>query len=288
MRRIVVLLAVLLCFAASTAEPTHWQAPASIPQVRWSSGASTAPISCTSRQNVEHPAGLVINLHGAGMTGAAAGVADELQRRRRPARVRGGVPGRHRPQLGRRPRRIDTRPPRASTTWASWWRSPIGSPHDLRHRARPRVRDRAVGGGLHGDAAGVPARRRRRRDRAGRRVLGSAVPCAPSRPVSVFATHGMADQVVPYNGGGMVGRGGASDIVAPQAMMARWRELDHCPAPGRGRPGPWGTPLHVRRLRQRHRSCLRRRRRRSTRVVCGRIGRQRTILRHPRQVRFVR
>ena len=29
----------------------------------------------------------------------------------------------------------------------------------------------------------------------------------------------------------MVGRGGASDIVAPQAMAARWRELDRCPAP---------------------------------------------------------
>ncbi len=61
--------------------------------------------------------------------------------------------------------------------------------------------------------------------------LGSAVPCAPSRPVSVFATHGIADPVVPYNGGGMVGRGGASDIVAPQAMAARWRDLDRCPAP---------------------------------------------------------
>lgn len=60
--------------------------------------------------------------------------------------------------------------------------------------------------------------------------LGSAVPCAPSRPVSVFATHGMVDPVVPYNGGGMVGRGGSSDIVAPQAMAGRWRDLDRCPA----------------------------------------------------------
>ena len=60
--------------------------------------------------------------------------------------------------------------------------------------------------------------------------LGSAVPCAPSRPVSVFATHGMADPIVPFNGGGMVGRGGPSDIVAPQAMVARWRDLDRCPA----------------------------------------------------------
>jgi polyhydroxybutyrate depolymerase len=60
--------------------------------------------------------------------------------------------------------------------------------------------------------------------------LGSAVPCAPSRPVSVFATNGASDPVVPYNGGGMVGRGGTSDIVAPPAMAGRWRDLDHCPA----------------------------------------------------------
>jgi polyhydroxybutyrate depolymerase len=69
--------------------------------------------------------------------------------------------------------------------------------------------------------------------------LGSAVTCAPSRPVSVIATHGMADPVVPYNGGGMVGRGGASDIVAPQAMVGRWRDLDHCPsAPVEDVPSP--------------------------------------------------
>ncbi len=60
--------------------------------------------------------------------------------------------------------------------------------------------------------------------------LGSAYPCAPSEPVSVFATHGMADNVVPFAGGPMVGRGGASDIVAPQEMAARWRALDGCPA----------------------------------------------------------
>jgi polyhydroxybutyrate depolymerase len=69
--------------------------------------------------------------------------------------------------------------------------------------------------------------------------LGSAVTCAPSRPVSVIATHGMADPVVPYNGGGMVGRGGPSDIVAPQAMVGRWRDLDHCPsAPVEDVPSP--------------------------------------------------
>jgi polyhydroxybutyrate depolymerase len=28
----------------------------------------------------------------------------------------------------------------------------------------------------------------------------------------------------------MVGRGGPSDIVAPQEMVGRWRDLDHCPS----------------------------------------------------------
>jgi polyhydroxybutyrate depolymerase len=60
--------------------------------------------------------------------------------------------------------------------------------------------------------------------------LGSGVPCAPSRPVSVMETHGTADPVVPFDGGPMLGRGGPSDIVAPQAMAGRWRELDRCPA----------------------------------------------------------
>jgi polyhydroxybutyrate depolymerase len=62
-------------------------------------------------------------------------------------------------------------------------------------------------------------------------TLGSGVPCAPSRPVSVLAIHGTADPVVPYNGGGMVGRGGASDIVSAPAMAARWAGLDGCPGP---------------------------------------------------------
>ena len=52
-------------------------------------------------------------------------------------------------------------------------------------------------------------------------TLGTGVPCAPSRPVSVLAVHGTVDPVVPYNGGGMVGRGGASDIVSAPAMAGR-------------------------------------------------------------------
>jgi polyhydroxybutyrate depolymerase len=62
-------------------------------------------------------------------------------------------------------------------------------------------------------------------------TLGSGVPCAPSRPVSVLQIHGTGDPVVPFNGGGMVGRGGASDVLSAPAMAQRWSALDGCPGP---------------------------------------------------------
>jgi polyhydroxybutyrate depolymerase len=62
-------------------------------------------------------------------------------------------------------------------------------------------------------------------------TLGAATPCAPSRPVSVMAVHGTADPVVPYGGGVMNGRGGTSEIVSAPALAERWREMDHCPGP---------------------------------------------------------
>jgi polyhydroxybutyrate depolymerase len=70
-------------------------------------------------------------------------------------------------------------------------------------------------------------------------TLGSTFPCSPSEPVSVLSIHGTADNVVPFNGGPMVGRGGPSDIVAAPAMAQRWRELDRCPgAPVQDSPAP--------------------------------------------------
>jgi polyhydroxybutyrate depolymerase len=69
-------------------------------------------------------------------------------------------------------------------------------------------------------------------------TLGSAFPCNPSQPVSVLSIHGTADNVVPFNGGPMVGRGGPSDIVSAPAMAQRWRELDGCPAPVEDSPSP--------------------------------------------------
>ena len=62
-------------------------------------------------------------------------------------------------------------------------------------------------------------------------TLGSAVPCNPSKPVAVLAVHGTADPVVPYNGGPMVGRGGASDIVSAPALAERWAAADRCAPP---------------------------------------------------------
>ena len=55
-------------------------------------------------------------------------------------------------------------------------------------------------------------------------TLGVNVGCAPSRPVSVLVTHGTADPVVPFNGGPMVGRGGASDIISAPELAARFRQ----------------------------------------------------------------
>jgi polyhydroxybutyrate depolymerase len=61
-------------------------------------------------------------------------------------------------------------------------------------------------------------------------TLGVAVPCNPSRPVSVMETHGTADPIVPFDGGPMTGRGGVSDVVAATAMAQRWRDIDGCGA----------------------------------------------------------
>ena len=62
-------------------------------------------------------------------------------------------------------------------------------------------------------------------------TLGTGVPCAPSRPVSVLAIHGTGDAVVPYAGGPMVGRGGPSEILSAPALAERWRQADGCPGP---------------------------------------------------------
>lgn len=62
-------------------------------------------------------------------------------------------------------------------------------------------------------------------------TLGVNVGCNPSRPVSVLQFHGTADPIVPFDGGPMMGRGGASDILSATAMSERWRQADGCPDP---------------------------------------------------------
>ena len=75
-------------------------------------------------------------------------------------------------------------------------------------------------------------------------TLGVGVPCAPSRPVSVLAIHGTADAVVPFGGGPMVGRGGPSVILSAPALADGWRAADGCPAP-LGDGGPPGQAVRM-------------------------------------------
>jgi polyhydroxybutyrate depolymerase len=59
-------------------------------------------------------------------------------------------------------------------------------------------------------------------------TLGANVACNASRPVSVLQFHGTADPIVPFNGGPMSGRGGASDVLSATALSERWRQVDGC------------------------------------------------------------
>jgi polyhydroxybutyrate depolymerase len=77
-------------------------------------------------------------------------------------------------------------------------------------------------------------------------TLRSSVTCNPSRPVAVLEVHGTADPIVPFDGGSMVGRGGASDIVSAPAMVQRWRTADGCSGEPAEDPltGGGGTVVH--------------------------------------------
>lgn len=178
----------------------------------------------------DHPAGLVINLHGAGMTGRAQESATNYDA----AADRHGF--------------AVVYPDGIDLSWADGRgasvpdREGVDDVGFLAALADRLTRDYGIDPGrvfATGLSAGAFMAMRLACQRADvvaaiapvAGSLGSAVSCAPSRPVSVFATNGAADPIVPYSGGGMVGRGGASDIVAPPAMAARWRELDRCPPP---------------------------------------------------------
>ena len=59
-------------------------------------------------------------------------------------------------------------------------------------------------------------------------TLGVNVGCSPSQPVAVLQTSGTLDPVVPYDGGTMTGRGGTSDVLSAPAMVERWRQINGC------------------------------------------------------------
>jgi polyhydroxybutyrate depolymerase len=66
-------------------------------------------------------------------------------------------------------------------------------------------------------------------------VAGAVVvdECRPSRPVSVLEIHGTEDPLVPYAGGtpDAPEAQNAPPYTATPAMVARWAELNGCPAP---------------------------------------------------------
>ena len=69
-------------------------------------------------------------------------------------------------------------------------------------------------------------------------TLGSAFPMLSVATRFGAAGPRTADPVVPFNGGPMVGRGGASDIVGAPALSQRWRDLDGCASPVVDVPAP--------------------------------------------------
>jgi len=176
---------------------------------------------------VDQPAGLVINLHGAGMDGAAQAASTNY--------------GAAADALGF----VVAYPDGIDQSWADGRgastpdRQGVDDVGFLTALTDRLVRDYGIPPGrvfATGMSAGGFMANRLACDRADviaaiapvSGTLGSGVACNPSRPVSVLAFHGTADPVVPFNGGGMVGRGGPSDIVAAPALSARWRGIDRC------------------------------------------------------------
>lgn len=163
---------------------------------------------------LDHPAGLVINLHGAGATGGEQAALTGYD----------GVADRH-GFVVVYPDGID--PGRVFVTGMS-----AGG-----FMANRLACDRADVVAAVAPVAGT---------------LGSNVGCGPSRPVAVMEIHGTADPVVPYGGGPMVGRGGPIDIVAAPELASRWRAIDGCPAPVDAGQGTAVHRLTASRLRRRH------------------------------------
>ena len=179
---------------------------------------------------LDHPTGLVINLHGAGMTGGDQAAATNYD----------AIADQH--------GFVVAYPDGIDLSWADGRgasipdRQGVDDVGFLGALIDRLSRDYGVAPGrvfVTGTSAGAFMANRLACERADivsavapvAGTLGIAFPCAPSRPVSVLQVHGTADPVVPFGGGTMLGRGGYSDIVVAPAMAQRWRELDGCPGP---------------------------------------------------------
>jgi len=195
---------------------------------------------------VEQPAGLVINLHGAGMSGGQQAAATNYNA----AADRFGF--------------AVVYPDGIDASWADGRgasvpdRTGVDDVGFLAALAEQLARDYGIPAGrvfATGMSAGGFMATRLACDRADlvsaiapvAGTLGSSVGCAPSRPVSVLQVNGTADPVVPFHGGLMVGRGGASDIVAAPALAQRWRDWDGCPAPIDDPSAPGGDGAELQR-----------------------------------------
>jgi polyhydroxybutyrate depolymerase len=224
--RLTAFLAALLCIGGYTsARASAYPAPGEL-----AFGGLQRTYLVHAPAGVDHPAGLVLNLHGAGANGGAQAaishydtVADQL-----------GL--------------VVAYPDGIDQSWADGRgastpdRQGVDDVGFLSALIDRLVHDYGISPGrvfVTGISAGAFMANRLACDRADlvaavapvAGTLGSGVSCAPSRPVAVLETHGTADPVVPFGGGSMIGRGGPSDIVAAPAMAARWRDLDRCPTP---------------------------------------------------------
>jgi polyhydroxybutyrate depolymerase len=178
----------------------------------------------------ERPAGLVINLHGTGGSGATQAATT------------------HYDTVADRLGLVVVYPDGIDRTWADGRgvekpdRKGVDDVGFLSALAERLVRDYGIDPGhvfATGMSAGAFMTNRLACDRPDliaaiapvSGTLGTGVSCAPSRPVAVLETHGTADRVVPYDGGTMHGRGGPSHILSATGMASRWRRVDGCPAP---------------------------------------------------------
>ncbi|RDH79807.1 esterase [Mycolicibacterium moriokaense] len=187
--------------------------------------------------NTQHPAGLVINLHGAGATGGAQAKATNYNS----AADRYGF--------------AVVYPDGVDYSWADGRgasvpdREGVDDVGFLATLADRITRDYGIDPGrvyATGMSAGAFMAMRLACERADvvaavapvAGTLGAGIGCAPSRRVSILEVHGTADPVVPYDGGGMVGRGGASNIEPVIVLANGWRNTDGCPgAPVEDVPG---------------------------------------------------